>query len=91
MTSKTIVRASLVAAGALAATMLAGTAAQAGPRHEDRHPGMERMHELMRSDNPGMERMHQRMMQTPGMDRMHERMHDGATMMPMMPMGPAAT
>lgn len=83
MTSKTIVRASLVTAGALAATALAGTAAQAAPRHEQRNPGMERMHELMGSDNRGMERM----MQTPAMDRMHQRMQPGTMQMPMMQMG----
>ncbi|MEX2290555.1 MAG: hypothetical protein WD794_09550 [Mycobacteriales bacterium] len=76
MTSKTIVRAGLVTAGALTAAVLAGTAAQAataGQEHRD----------------PGMDRMHERMMQTPGMDRMHERMQEGTTGMPMMQMGPA--
>jgi hypothetical protein len=58
MTSKTIVRAGLVAAGALAGTVLAGTAAQAATGgHEPRNPGMQRMHELMQEGNPGMLRM----------------------------------
>ncbi len=91
MTSKTIVRTSLVTVGALAATVLAGTSAQAASTREHRNPGMERMHELKMSGNPGMERMHERMMQTPGMDRMHERMQERTSGMPMMQMGPATT
>ncbi len=77
MTSKMIVRASLVAAGALTAAVLAGTAAQAatgGP--ENRNPGMQRMHQLMQEGNPGMQRMHQQM-------------QEGTSGMPGMNMGPA--
>jgi hypothetical protein len=92
MTSKTIVRASLVGAGALTAAVLAGTAAQAAPGgHEHGNPGMQRMHELMQEGNPGMQRMHQLMQEgNPGMQRMHQRMQDGTSGMPgMMHMGPA--
>ncbi len=77
MTSKMIVRASLVATGALTAAVLAGTAAQAaagGPEH--RNPGMQRMHQLMQEGNPGMKRMHQLM-------------QEGASGMRGMNMGPA--
>jgi hypothetical protein len=89
MTSKTIVRAGLVAAGALTAAVLAGTAAQAAGEH--RNPGMERMHELMQEGNSGMERMHERMHDgNPDMHRMHQRMQEHTSEMPgMIHMGPA--
>jgi hypothetical protein len=91
MTSKTIVRASIVAAGALTAAVLAGTAAQAATGgHEDASRGMQRMHQLMRQENPGMQRMHQLMEQeNPGMQRMHQLMHEGSGGMADMNMGPA--
>jgi hypothetical protein len=76
MTSKTIVRASVVAAGAVTAAVLAGTAAQAatgGP--ENRNPGMQQMHKLMQEGNPGMQQMHQQM-------------QEGTSGMPGMNMGP---
>jgi hypothetical protein len=90
MTSKTIVRASLVTAGALAATVLAGTAAQAATGgHEHRNPGMQRMHQLMQEGNPGMQRMHQLMQEgNPGMQRMHQLMQQGSGGMQGMHMGP---
>jgi hypothetical protein len=93
MTSKTIVRAGLLAAVALSATVVAGTAAQAATGgHEPRNPGMHRMHELMQQGNPGMQRMQELMREgNPGMQRMHERMQDGTGgMAGMMQMGPAA-
>ena len=77
MTSKTTGGASLVAAGAVTAAVLAGTAAQAatgGP--ENRNPGMQQMHELMQEGNPGMQQMHQQM-------------QEGTSGMPGMNMGPA--
>jgi hypothetical protein len=93
MTSKTIVRASLVAAGALTGAVLAGTAAQAASGgHENRNPGMQRMHQLMQEGNPGMQRMHQLMQEgNPGMQggRMHELMQDESGGMRGMNMGPA--
>jgi len=91
MTSNMIVRASLVATGALAASVLAGTAAQAatgGP--ETRNPGMEQMHKLMQDGNPGMLRMHKLMQErNPGMLRMHQQMQEGTSGMPAMNMGHA--
>jgi hypothetical protein len=93
MTSKTIVRAGLTAAGVVAGTVLTVTAAQAATgAHEPRNPGMQRMHELMQQGNPGMERMHELMREdNPGLQRMHERMHDGTSgMAGMMQMGPGA-
>jgi hypothetical protein len=81
MTRTTIVRGGLIAAGALATTLVAGSAAQAHDSQrepEHRMPGMERMHELHMQDNPGMERMHELHMQdNPGMQRMHERHMQG--------------
>ncbi len=91
MTSKMIVRASLVATGALTASVLAGTAAQAatgGPEH--RNPGMQQMHQLMQERNPGMLRLHQLMQkENPGMLRMHQQMQEGTSGMRGMNMGPA--
>ncbi len=90
MTSKTIVRASLVAAGAVTAAVLAGTAAQAatgGP--ENRNPGMQQMHKLMQEGNPGMQQMHKLMQEgNPGMQQMHQQMQEGTSGMPGMNMGP---
>lgn len=90
MTSKTIVRTSLVAVGALTATVLAGTAAQAvSGNDERRNPGMQRMHQLMQDGNPGMQRMHQLMQEgNPGMQRMHQLMQEGSEGMQGMNMGP---
>ena len=83
MTRKTMFRTGLITAGALAATLLAGGAAQAaGAAGEPRNPGMQRMHELMQEQNPGMQRMHELMRAgNPGMQRM---MQGGG-----MQMGPA--
>jgi hypothetical protein len=62
MISSTIARGGVVAAGALTATVLGVSAAQAhgGPSglHEG-NPGMQRMHELHMQGNPGMQRMHE--------------------------------
>lgn len=68
MTSKTMLRTGLVTAGALAATLLAGSAAQAASAADERRNlGMQRMHELMQEGNPGMQRMHQLMQENGGM------------------------
>lgn len=76
MTRKSMFRTGLVTTGALAATLLAGSAAQAASSDKERHnPGMQRMHELMQEGNPGMQRMHQLMEDgNPGMQRMHRMM-----------------
>lgn len=68
MTRKTMFRTGLVTAGALAATLLAASAAQAASvAHERVNPGMQRMHELMQEGNPGMQRMHEFMQGNGGM------------------------
>ena len=91
MTRKTIFRTGLVTAGALAATLLAGSAAQAAGSDERGNPGMQRMHQLMQEGNPGMQRMHELMQDgNPGMQRMHQMMQDGGGMSGGMHMGAAA-
>ena len=84
MTRTTMFRTGLVTTGALAATLLAGSAAQATSGGEGRHnPGMQRMHELMQEGNPGMQRMHQLMKDgNPGMQRMHQKMMTNGGMHP---------
>ena len=87
MTSRMMFRTGLVAAGALAATALAGSAAQAASDVDDGlNPGMQRMHQLMQEENPGMQRMHQLMQDgNPGMQRMHQHAQNSG-----MVMGPAS-
>ena len=82
MTRKTMLRTGLITAGALAATLLAGSTAQAAPGSDERpNPGMQRMHQLMQEGNPGMQRMHQLMQErNPGMQRMHQLMQEGGGM-----------
>ena len=54
MTRKTMFRTGLATAGALAATLLVGSAAQAAMGDEERrNPGMQRMHQMMQ-DRGGM-------------------------------------
>lgn len=82
MTRKIMFRTGLVTAGALAATLLVGSAAQAASGGSERpNSGMQRMQELMREQNPGMMRMHQLMQEgNPGMQRMHQSMQDSGGM-----------
>ena len=82
MDRKMMFRTGLVAAGALATTLLAGSAAQAGSGSKEHHnPGMQRMHQLMKDGNPGMQRMHQLMKDgNPGMQRMHQMMQENGGM-----------
>ena len=68
--------------GVLAAPSFAGadpaaaTHRQSPQSQTEADAGMQRMHELMVSENPGMQRMHELMVsENPGMQRMHELMH----------------